>query len=227
MQKNTSGSGPDDPEPDSDNLVIFPTALPEHGGAVARAWSRRPGPIEVWLAKTGSPAAFKSVYHWFDVRDEAVPGIRWDGLDLSGEDLGGFDLRGASLRECVLPDITAADLSGARLDCSELLHARGTIFDEASLVDVEASCGRLDAASFRGANLQGANFAGAGLRRASFHGADLAGADFCDTDLTGSTIHLARSLEGCDLGGAFGLEPHQVIACRALGAVGLGNAVRA
>ncbi|MGI9253620.1 MAG: pentapeptide repeat-containing protein, partial [Thermomicrobiales bacterium] len=193
--------------------------LPELVGAVDAA--RRSGPIEAWLAAGGDPERFIEVRHRFDLRDEARPGVHWDGLDLGADDLGGFDLRGATLTGCVLPDISAADLSGAMLDRSVALHARGAVFDEASLLEVDIECGRLDGASFRGASLRGANLCGAGLRRAAFHGADLTGADLGDTDLTGSTIHLARSLTGCYLGGAFGLNLQQIDSCRALGALGL------
>jgi hypothetical protein len=196
-------------------LLIFPTALPER----VQAAGRRPGPIEAWLASGGDPDRFFEVRHRFDLRDEAGPRVRWDGLDLGADDLGGFDLRGATLTHCVLPEITAADLSGARLDGSVALHARGAVFDEASMVDMVIECGRLDAASFRGAVLRGACLAGAGLRRAACIGADFTGADLSDTDLTGSTIHLARRLDGCDLRGAFGLDPAQADACRALGAL--------
>jgi hypothetical protein len=215
---------PGDDDPDPGRLIHFPTALPE---LLAVTGQRRPGPIESWLMRGGRPEAFGAVRHRFDVRDEAAPGVCWGGLDLSDDDLGGFDLRGAYLVDCVLPDITAADLSGARLDRSVVLHARGTVFDEATLVEADGPFARLDAARFRGALMHDANLAGAGLRRAAFLGADLSGADLTDTDLTGSSIHLARSLEDCDLEGAFGLEPYQVAACIGLGARGLWQVRRA
>lgn len=211
----------DSPTPASDRaeaggrLIIFPTALPERFAD----GERRPGPIEAWIAAGGPAARFHEVRHRFDLRDEAGPGIRWDGLDLGADDLGGFDLRGAWLTNCVLPDVTAADLGGARLDGSSVIHARGAVFDEASMAMMDIECGRLDAASFRGANLRKACLAGAGLRRATFLGADLTGTDLTETDLTGASIHLARTLEGCDLRGSFGLEPRQIAACRELGAL--------
>jgi len=209
--------GPADPDP-AGRLIVFPTALGERlemGGA------RRPGPIEAWLRDGGSPRAFARVRHRFEVREEAAPGIVWIGLDLSDEDLGGFDLRGATLSGCVLPDVTAADLGGADLTGAVIHLGRGATFDEATLRDADLECAQVDAASFRGADLRDAVLCGAGLRRAAFAGADLTGADLCETDLTGSSIHLARSLAGCDLEGAFGLDERQVAACRRLGAVNL------
>lgn len=212
--------GPGDADPGG-RIIVFPTAL---GERMSPGAARRPGPIEAWLRGGGSPREFARVRHRFDLREEALPGVVWTGLDLSDEDLGGFDLRGAALAGCTLPDVTAADLGGADLTRATIRLARGTTFDEAILDDADLEFARLDAASFRGAALCGAVLCGAGLRRVAFAGADLTDADLCETDLTGSSIHLARSLQGCDLEGAFGLDDLQVEACRRLGALNLDEA---
>lgn len=216
--------GPADADPGGGRLIVFPTALGETAPA---GTARRPGPIEAWLRNGGTPGAFARVRHRFEVREEAAPGVVWIGLDLSDEDLGGFDLRGAMLAGCVLPDVTAADLGGADLTGAVVRLARGATFDEAVLRDGDLEFARLDGASFRGADLRDAVLCGAGLRRAAFAGADLADADLCETDLTGSSIHLARSLRGCDLEGAFGLDAAQAVACQRLGALNLDEALLA
>ncbi len=127
-----------------------------------------------------------------DLSSVQAPRSSWQEADLSGSRLQHADLSGARLHRCCLRGVVAA----------------GSIWCEATLVDVDFRSGQdqltdLGGADFRGADLsfaqlQGVQLRGADLRGSCLYGANFSGADLRQADLRGCDLR-ACQLDGADL----------------------------
>jgi len=138
------------------------------------------------LARKALIGKKKPHYHYKELEDLDVSGIRLDYAFLRHADLEGIWMRDAflshaSLRKANLSHayLTKTDLSDAYLRYANLSRAR--------LRDAD-----LSRALLKGADLRGAYLKGADLRDADLRDADLRGADLRDADLDGAKLQGAK-----------------------------------
>lgn len=123
--------------------------------------------------------------------------------NLSGRNLVGYDLYGCDLREANLHDtmLHGADLSSAKLDGQNFDQSlRGTIFDDASLKDVDFTGATMRGSSLRNTDLTTVTFPEIPLYEVDLTDAQCPGCEFHGVDFSNSTLD-GMQLQGANFDG--------------------------
>jgi phosphate transport system substrate-binding protein len=123
-----------------------------------------------------------------DLSEAILVGTNFRGSDMRGVNLFDTDLRGTILTRV---NLTRVDLRGAA-------SLRGTLFNNANMIEAQLAGANLSGADLSGADLTSANLERADLSGAYLSGATLAGANLRGANLNGAWLNLV-DLTGADL----------------------------